>query len=161
MLAMNPTCIAVLPQVSLILFYYIYGTCLPHFQFIYIKRRKNIRCFKKFVRRISKNIRSFYPKRTENFGEGGSPFKCRTGFYPCWGFKDHPVEVKSGKTGTLRSLHSYIDQTGTKLAVRLYSGGYSVENAVTPIGKNPYTLINLPLFLSSMIGEYVRWVGNR
>ena len=33
-----------------------------------------------------------------------------------------PVEVKSGKTGTLRSLHSYIDQTEIKLAVRLYSG---------------------------------------
>ncbi|MBO4319364.1 MAG: hypothetical protein J5857_02730 [Treponema sp.] len=49
-------------------------------------------------------------------------------------------------------------QTGTKIAVRLYSGEYSVENAVTPIGKNPYTLINLPLFLASMIGDYVRWV---
>ena len=69
-----------------------------------------------------------------------------------------PVEVKSGKTGTLRSLHSYIDQTGTKLAVRLYSGEYSVEKAVTPIGKNPYTLINLPLFLAGKIGEYVRWM---
>ncbi|MBP5452602.1 MAG: AAA family ATPase [Treponema sp.] len=69
-----------------------------------------------------------------------------------------PVEVKSGKTGTLRSLHSYIDQTGIKLAVRLYSGEYSVENAVTPIGKNPFTLINLPLFLAGKIGDYVRWV---
>ena len=78
MLATNPACIAVLPQVSLILFYYIYGTCLPHFQFIYIKRRKNIRCFKKFVRRISKNIRSFYPKRTENFGEGGKPVQMQS-----------------------------------------------------------------------------------
>ncbi len=69
-----------------------------------------------------------------------------------------PVEVKSGKTGTLRSLHSFIDQTGIKLAVRLYSGEYSVVNAVTPIGKNHYTLINLPLFLASMIGEYVRFI---
>ncbi len=67
-----------------------------------------------------------------------------------------PVEVKSGKTGTLRSLHSYIDQTGTKLAVRLYSGEYSVEKAVTPIGRNSYTLINLPLFLACKIGEYVK-----
>lgn len=69
-----------------------------------------------------------------------------------------PVEVKSGKTGSLRSLHSYIDKTGTELAVRLYSGEFSVEKAVTPMGKNSYTLINLPLFLASMIGDYVRLV---
>lgn len=66
-----------------------------------------------------------------------------------------PVEVKSGKTGTLRSLHSYIDQTKLPVAVRLYSGDYSVENVVTPIGKTPYTLVNLPLFLASKISEYV------
>ncbi len=66
-----------------------------------------------------------------------------------------PVEVKSGKSGTLRSLHSYIDQTKLPIAVRLYSGNYSVENAVTQVGKTPYTLVNLPLFLASKISEYV------
>ena len=69
-----------------------------------------------------------------------------------------PVEVKSGKTGTLRSLHSFIDRTDTKLAVRLYSGDYTVEQAVTPVGKKPYTLINLPLFLASKVGEYVEMI---
>ena len=32
-----------------------------------------------------------------------------------------PIEVKSGKSGTLRSLHQYIDSTDTKLAMRLYA----------------------------------------
>ena len=67
-----------------------------------------------------------------------------------------PVEVKSGKTGSLRSLHSYIDLTKTKTAVRLYSGDYSVEQAVTPMGNTPFTLINLPLFLAGKIGDYVK-----
>ena len=64
-----------------------------------------------------------------------------------------PVEVKSGKTGTLRSLHSYIDRAQCPLAVRLYSGAYSVERAVTP-GGTPFTVINLPLFLCGRITEY-------
>ena len=65
-----------------------------------------------------------------------------------------PIEVKSGKTGTLRSLHSFIDFTNNKIAVRLYSGDISIENTKTPKG-TPYTLLNLPLFLADSIGEYI------
>ena len=65
-----------------------------------------------------------------------------------------PIEVKAGKTGTLRSLHSFVDLTGTKITVRLYSGDISVENTKTPQG-TPYTLLNLPLFLADSIGEYI------
>src|SRR5574344_1228126 len=42
-----------------------------------------------------------------------------------------PVEVKSGKTGTLRSLHSFINISGAKTAVRLYSGNLCIEEACT------------------------------
>ena len=66
-----------------------------------------------------------------------------------------PVEVKSGKTGTLRSLHSYIENSGAELAVRLYDGNYSVEEAVTPMQKKPYTLVNLPLYLASRVHDFV------
>jgi len=76
-----------------------------------------------------------------------------------------PVEVKSGKTGTLRSLHSWIDRAAPIIAqehparkqllvVRLYSGHFSIEHASTPQGTQ-YTLIHLPLFLASRIGEYI------
>ena len=65
-----------------------------------------------------------------------------------------PVEVKSGKNGTLRSLHSFIDLSGTRTAVRLYSGSISTERAKTPSG-TPYTLVNLPLFLADSILKYV------
>ena len=66
-----------------------------------------------------------------------------------------PVEVKSGKTGTLRSLHSYIENSNANFAIRLYSGEYSIEHAVTPIQKKEYTLINLPLYLASRIEDFV------
>jgi hypothetical protein len=65
-----------------------------------------------------------------------------------------PVEVKSGKIGTLRSLHSFIDSSGCALAVRLYAGAPSWQSANTPAGK-PYRLLNLPYFLASRIKEYL------
>jgi predicted AAA+ superfamily ATPase len=80
-----------------------------------------------------------------------------------------PVEVKSGKTGTLRSLHSWIDRSiqfnsqdmsvhTPPLAVRLYSGQFSIEHATTVQGSK-YTLIHLPLFLASRIRDYVDRYG--
>ena len=65
-----------------------------------------------------------------------------------------PVEVKSGKTGTLRSLHSFINNSGCSLAVRLYAGEPCWKSAQTPAGK-PYRLLNLPYFLASRIQDYL------
>ena len=65
-----------------------------------------------------------------------------------------PIEVKSGATGSLRSLHSYIDEGGFEVALRLYSGKKSVENAVTPQGRKPYKLVNLPLYYAGKLGEF-------
>lgn len=67
-----------------------------------------------------------------------------------------PIEVKSGKTGTLRSLHSFIDLSGCQYAVRLYGGAIAVDRTKTPAG-TPYCLINLPWFLSEQIPLYLDW----
>ncbi|MCH3916516.1 MAG: ATP-binding protein [Spirochaetia bacterium] len=73
--------------------------------------------------------------------------------------KVYPVEVKSGKNGTLRSLHEFINASGNSLAVRLYSGTFSVEEARTPVTSSnaarPYRLLNLPLFLASQVNSYI------
>ena len=66
-----------------------------------------------------------------------------------------PIEVKSGKSGTLKSLHSFIDNSENNIAVRLYSGEYSMEENITPIGRKSYKLINLPLYCASKINEYL------
>jgi predicted AAA+ superfamily ATPase len=65
-----------------------------------------------------------------------------------------PVEVKSGASGRLRSLHQFVDRADHALAVRLYAGKLSVEKAVTLAGKE-YQLVNLPYYLASRIEQYL------
>lgn len=55
------------------------------------------------------------------------------------------MEVKSGKTGTLRSLHQFINRSNHPYAVRLYAGPLAKTTTETPEGK-PYTLLSLPSF---------------
>ena len=68
-----------------------------------------------------------------------------------------PIEIKAGKTGTLRSLHSFIDHSGAKLAVRLYAGKLEIEKAKTPAGA-PFTLLNLPYCFAAKISDYLEWM---
>jgi len=56
-----------------------------------------------------------------------------------------PVEVKSGPSGKLRSLHQFVDMAPHNWAVRLYSGKYNIEDAITLEGKK-FKLINLPIY---------------
>lgn len=67
-----------------------------------------------------------------------------------------PVEIKSGKAGTLRSLHQYIDRSESDYGVRLYAGPYSVEQHTTIAGR-PFKLLNLPYYLAYWLEEYVNW----
>lgn len=65
-----------------------------------------------------------------------------------------PVEVKSGKTGRLRSLHTFLDRCPHQYAIRLYGGHFSIEKHTTPNGK-PYRIMNLPYYLGTMIEQYL------
>lgn len=65
-----------------------------------------------------------------------------------------PVEVKSGASGKLKSLQIFLENSDFDTAVRFYSGKFSVEEQKTSSGKK-FKLINLPLFLSSKLKEYV------
>ncbi len=67
-----------------------------------------------------------------------------------------PIEVKSGATGSLRSLHEYIDRADHAFGIRVYSGKLSIEKSKTRTGKN-YLLLNLPLYLVHKIDVYIRW----
>ena len=61
-----------------------------------------------------------------------------------------PIEVKSGASGTLRSLHRFIDEAPHDLAIRIYAGNFKVENTNTIRGKK-FRLINLPFYLIGQI----------
>jgi uncharacterized protein len=63
-----------------------------------------------------------------------------------------PVEVKSGKTGTLRSLHNFIAGSKCDFAMRVYSGRMHMEKLKTATGKN-FTLFSIPFYLLFRIHE--------
>jgi predicted AAA+ superfamily ATPase len=67
-----------------------------------------------------------------------------------------PVEVKSGNSGKLRSLHQYIDVSNVGFAVRLYAGNIHLEEHQTKAG-NTFKLLNLPYFLSGRLKEYLNY----
>ncbi len=67
-----------------------------------------------------------------------------------------PVEIKSGATGKLKSLHQFIEAVDHPYAIRMYAGALQIERAITP-GKKPYLLMNLPYYLGTMMPEYVDW----
>ena len=68
-----------------------------------------------------------------------------------------PIEVKSGATGRLRSLHRYIEDCPHKYAVRFCGGPVRVDLLRTPAGKE-YKLMNLPHFLAGDLHYYLNWL---
>lgn len=65
-----------------------------------------------------------------------------------------PVEVKSGKTGKLKSLIQYVEMSETPLAIRLYAGMFNESKVKTPQGKE-FTLLSLPYYLAGRIKQYI------
>jgi hypothetical protein len=68
-----------------------------------------------------------------------------------------PIEVKSGKSGKLRSLQIFMDDCQHDIAIRLYSGELSLHTAVTPSGKS-FRLLNLPYLLGEQLSAYIAWM---
>ena len=68
-----------------------------------------------------------------------------------------PIEVKSGKTGRLRSLFQFMDRCPHPYAVRLYAGPLELQHASSITGKKFY-LLNLPYFLASAVHKYMEWM---
>ncbi len=67
-----------------------------------------------------------------------------------------PIEIKSGSTGSLKSLHQFIDASDHPYAIRMYGGRFNIEHAITPT-KKPYVLMNLPYYLGTSLPLYVEW----
>ncbi|TAL27862.1 MAG: DUF4143 domain-containing protein [Nitrospirae bacterium] len=69
-----------------------------------------------------------------------------------------PVEVKSGKSGTLRSLHNFIDESKNDFAVRIYSGSMGIEKIRTP-HKKQFALFSIPFYLLHRIEQLLDGVS--
>jgi uncharacterized protein len=68
-----------------------------------------------------------------------------------------PIEVKSGKSGKLRSLHQFMDEAPHQWAVRIYSGKFGIEQVETTAGK-PFWLMNLPFYLINRLPDYLDYL---
>ena len=60
-----------------------------------------------------------------------------------------PIEVKSAKSGSLRSLHLFLKEKNLPLGIRFNSEPPSV------LEENNYTLLSLPFYLVGQMGKYV------
>ena len=67
-----------------------------------------------------------------------------------------PIEVKSGATGKLKSLHLFMDLSSHKMAIRFYSGEININQVATPSGKD-FFLLSLPYFLATRLEGYLDW----
>lgn len=67
-----------------------------------------------------------------------------------------PIEVKSGKSGKLRSINKYMESTNHPFTVRVYSEKVSISKSYSRTGKKFY-LLNLPFYLVHKIEEYLYW----
>ena len=67
-----------------------------------------------------------------------------------------PIEVKSGATGKLKSLHMYMDMAPHKMAIRFCASKLNITKIITPVGTE-YFLLTLPYFLVCKINEYLPW----
>lgn len=68
-----------------------------------------------------------------------------------------PIEIKSGSTGSLKSLHQFINATNHAYAVRIYGGKFEIQDTKTPEGK-PYRLMHLPYYLGTQLYEYLDYL---
>ena len=63
-----------------------------------------------------------------------------------------PIEVKNGTNAHLRSIQVFVDMSPEDVAIRIWSGNYSVDTVKTPSGKI-FRLINIPFYLIGCINE--------
>ena len=68
-----------------------------------------------------------------------------------------PIEVKSGATGTLKSLQLYLENAQINYSVRFYAGKITLDKHYTQSGKTFY-LLSLPYFLVSKLEDYILWL---
>ena len=61
-----------------------------------------------------------------------------------------PIEVKSGHNAHLKSIHQFMNDANHDMAIRIWSGKFSVDTVKTISGKE-FRLINLPFYMISAL----------
>ncbi len=92
----------------------------------------------------------WHPPKSELQAEIDFLFEC--------GNRIYPVEVKSGVSGSIKSLHSYIIKKQAMDAIRISSGKPSVQLLTARSNKQekPFTLIDLPFYLVNQLERLLK-----
>ena len=61
-----------------------------------------------------------------------------------------PIEVKSGHNAHLKSIHQFMNDANHDIAIRIWSGKFSIDSVKTISGKE-FRLINLPFYMISAL----------
>lgn len=61
-----------------------------------------------------------------------------------------PIEVKNGHNAHLKSIHQFMNESPHDVAVRIWSGKYSIDAVTTNEGKS-FRLVNLPFYMISAL----------
>ena len=74
-----------------------------------------------------------------------------------------PIEVKSGKTGTLKSLHVFMETKQRSLALRFSTHTPAVETVTSSLPKSEYqyTLVTLPLYLEGQTRRLMKTMQDK
>ncbi|UCH96674.1 MAG: ATP-binding protein [Candidatus Aminicenantes bacterium] len=73
-------------------------------------------------------------------------------FLTQWKSRIIPIEVKSGKTGHLKSMRLFMNQSRTPAALRFHSGNLLIQDIERPDGST-YKFISLPFYLVHRLQE--------
>lgn len=68
-----------------------------------------------------------------------------------------PIEVKSGQTGRLKSLHQFIKESNSKFAFRVYSGEKNIQVIELDNGIK-YKLVSLPFYLVFRLYDFIEQI---
>ena len=63
--------------------------------------------------------------------------------------------MRGGHNSKLRSLHIFMDSAPHNIAVRVWTGRFSIDEVKTPNGK-PFRLISLPFYYVGQLGAVLR-----
>lgn len=66
-----------------------------------------------------------------------------------------PIEVKSGHNAHLKSLHQFMNEAPHDIAVRIWSGNFSIDPVTTNEGKS-FRLLNLPFYMIAALPGLLR-----
>ncbi len=65
-----------------------------------------------------------------------------------------PIEVKSGSSARLKSLHFFMEKTQHDIAIRVWSQPLKIDDLKTPSGKK-FRLISIPFYLAGKIDKII------